>query len=453
MVAKLSDSLPTKAKIQRWRTQPGSKGRKATPMTSTRELLLANLINRRTFGLLVGCCAFLVAILILSQMANEPYHLWDARVRPFTFFWKRLRERRETAVPFCHGMLKKKFDIKNALKYMKNNAKVFIPTANFAQMEKTDCEVFRQASGYAHRPLSEKEARFPLAYSIMMHKDVEQVERLLRAIYMPQNYYCIHVDRKSPSAVHRAMRNIAQCFPNVFIATRLVDVRWGMFSMLQADFNCMKDLLRYDDWRYFINLTGQEFPLVSNPELVKDLKKLNNTNFIPSWRETREEFLLRTKYRWRNNRRTNMKKGKPPYNIVIMKGSLHNFLTRDFVHYVINNAVSLQFLKWLEDTWGPEETFFASLQYNKHLKAPRCHPASPRGPIEFDFRYLVWQRGKNVCAGKWVREVCVAGVGDLHKAMKSNGLFINKLHLSFQPLALDCLEEYHRNLTMRSVLK
>ena len=58
-----------------------------------------------------------------------------------------------------------------------------------------------------------------------MYTDAEQVERLLRAIYRPQNIYCIHVDRKSPSHVHNAMRAIANCFPNVFIASRSVNVR------------------------------------------------------------------------------------------------------------------------------------------------------------------------------------------------------------------------------------
>jgi len=52
-----------------------------------------------------------------------------------------------------------------------------------------------------------------------------QVERLLRAIYMPQNFYCIHVDSKSPRHVHQAAAAIANCFDNVFIASRLESVR------------------------------------------------------------------------------------------------------------------------------------------------------------------------------------------------------------------------------------
>jgi len=52
-----------------------------------------------------------------------------------------------------------------------------------------------------------------------------KVERLLRSIYMPQNVYCIHVDAKSPSHVHQAAAAIANCFDNVFIASRLESVR------------------------------------------------------------------------------------------------------------------------------------------------------------------------------------------------------------------------------------
>jgi len=75
--------------------------------------------------------------------------------------------------------------------------------------------------------LSAEEAEFPLAFSIAMYRDVEQAERLLRAIYQPQNLYCIHVDLKSSLLIHRSMAAIARCFHNVWLATRLDAVKWG----------------------------------------------------------------------------------------------------------------------------------------------------------------------------------------------------------------------------------
>jgi len=52
-----------------------------------------------------------------------------------------------------------------------------------------------------------------------------QVERLLRSIYMPQNVYCLHVDAKSAAHVHQTAAAIANCFDNVFVASRLESVR------------------------------------------------------------------------------------------------------------------------------------------------------------------------------------------------------------------------------------
>ena len=36
--------------------------------------------------------------------------------------------------------------------------------------------------------------QFPLAFNILLYENVEQFERLLRIIYRPQNFYCIHID-------------------------------------------------------------------------------------------------------------------------------------------------------------------------------------------------------------------------------------------------------------------
>ena len=143
----------------------------------------------------------------------------------------------------------------------------------------SNCEHFRRQRGYIMHPLTLEEATYPIAYSILMYKDVEQVERLLRAIYMPQNIYCIHVDLKAANQVHIAMRSIVDCFPNVFISSRLENVQWGHISLVYAEMNCMRDLLRYK-WNYLINLTGQMFPLQTNLQLVQILKLLNGSNDI-----------------------------------------------------------------------------------------------------------------------------------------------------------------------------
>ena len=60
-------------------------------------------------------------------------------------------------------------------------------------------------------------------------------------------------------------------------------------------------------------------------------------------------------------------------------------------------------------------------------------------------RYKNWEFGHSVyvrgCAGKYVRNICVLGIGDLHRAYNDIGLFVNKFNIDFEYLALDCLEE------------
>ena len=143
------------------------------------------------------------------------------------------------------------------------------------------CDQFILDRGYITDYLTELERDFPIAFSLLMYKDAEQTERLLRAIYRPQNFYCIHVDFKSDDSIYSAMQGVASCFENVHVLTTRVDVQWGKFSVLEPELLCMEHLWnRSDAWRYFINLTGQEFPLRTNYELVRILQAYKGANDV-----------------------------------------------------------------------------------------------------------------------------------------------------------------------------
>ncbi|XP_041357750.1 beta-1,3-galactosyl-O-glycosyl-glycoprotein beta-1,6-N-acetylglucosaminyltransferase 4-like [Gigantopelta aegis] len=104
---------------------------------------------------------------------------------------------------------------------------------------------------------------------------------LLKAIYRPQNLYCLHLDTYSGNDIRSAAKSLAACFNNVFLASRSEYVTYGGFSRLRADINCMEDLLsKTQKWKYMINLPRQEYPLKTNIELVKILKIYNGSNDI-----------------------------------------------------------------------------------------------------------------------------------------------------------------------------
>ena len=169
-------------------------------------------------------------------------------------------------------------ELAHAREYMSKNTAINLQNQDYIALTE-DCTKFRKLRGYITTPLSAEEAELPIGFSILMYKDVEQVERLLRAIYMPQNYYCIHVDARAPGSVLLAMKSISSCLSNVFIPPKLEKVYWGHISIIKAESNCVKELLKYS-WKYYINISGQMFPLQTNRNLVKILKMYNGANDI-----------------------------------------------------------------------------------------------------------------------------------------------------------------------------
>jgi len=175
-----------------------------------------------------------------------------------------------------HG---EEFELKKA-DLLYNVSRTILQPEDYITMTK-DCSKFISDRGYITDFLTELERDFPIAFSLLMYKDVEQAERLLRAIYRPQNFYCIHVDAKSDESIYSAVQGVASCFENVHVLATRVDVQWGYFSVLEPELLCMEHLWnRSAAWRYFINLTGQEFPLRTNYELVRILQAYKGANDV-----------------------------------------------------------------------------------------------------------------------------------------------------------------------------
>ena len=242
----------------------------------------------------------------------------------------------------CHGALTNNSDsVRDAV------AKSSLPSWQGFRIHDNDilhqtnsCTDFIRDRSYFMSSLSKLEADFPIAYSIMVFKDVEMVERLLRSVYRPQNYYCIHVDAKlnKDSTFYRAVAAITSCFGNVFLTKESVDVKWGEASVLTPELFCMFDLWKFS-WKYFINLTGQEFPLKTNRELVEILMAMKGANDVEGNHNINLE-----RWKW---------KGDPPHGILPTKGAVHVVVNRHFVDFVLHDYRSQAFMEWLFGTGHP----------------------------------------------------------------------------------------------------
>ncbi|KAK6029940.1 PB1 domain protein [Ostertagia ostertagi] len=126
-----------------------------------------------------------------------------------------------------------------------------------------------------------KERRFPLAYAMLVHKDVVQVMMLLSAIYQPQNQFCVAVDGNADETFWKVMNEISSCYPNILVM-RAKPIKWCSYEIIEAIFR-LCHATRKLIGRLEI-LSGVDAPLKTNLELVRILTALNgsfNTQIAP----------------------------------------------------------------------------------------------------------------------------------------------------------------------------
>lgn len=351
-----------------------------------------------------------------------------------------------------------KSEIKKGIILMANNSysRPIVSDSDYIRIT-DDCDDFISNRGYNDQTLSREELEFPLAYSILLYQDVEQAERLLRAIYKPQNYYCLHVDADSDRTVHQAVEGLAGCFDNIFVVTRKEYIVYAGFTRLQADLNCMSDLLHIGKkWTYFINLPSQEFPIKSNQDIVKILKVYNGANDIEGitgGRTFQNRYKFRFIYKHVANQakpkiyKTSTVKDSPPYNVSVVKGSAYGVFSREFVEFVTENRIARELLDWFRDVYSPDEYYWATLHHNPHIGTPGAYKGKGKPDVKpWLAAYAAWGR-RDPCAGKLIHGVCVFGLGDLQHLVKLPYLFANKFHINYQPLTLSCMEEWFYNRT------
>ncbi|XP_038162391.1 beta-1,3-galactosyl-O-glycosyl-glycoprotein beta-1,6-N-acetylglucosaminyltransferase-like [Cyprinodon tularosa] len=323
--------------------------------------------------------------------------------------------------------------------------------------ETRDCRNYKTRRKYITFPLSKEEEEFPLAYSIVVHHKVQNFERLLRAIYAPQNFYCVHVDNKSQPSIKAAIEGIVSCFPNVFMVSQPVTVVYAAWPRVQADINCMADLYKVSaEWKYFINLCGQDFPLKTNLEMVRVLRSLKGANSMESenmpegkkWRVSNAHEIVNGEIK-----STGKSKSPPPFNLQIKSGNAYIVVTRGYVRSVLKDTRVKTLIEWSKDTYSPDEFLWATIQRMAGVPgSSRPHSKYDQTDINSIARLVKWAYHEGSehsavypeCHGNHVRAVCVYGAGDLQWLLENHHLFANKFDTYSDPIPVYCLEKHLR---------
>ncbi|ESO93349.1 hypothetical protein LOTGIDRAFT_119622, partial [Lottia gigantea] len=308
-----------------------------------------------------------------------------------------------------------------------------------------NCELFRQINGYDNKYITNEELDFPLAFGIRLYDSENQVEQLLRTIYRPHNFYCLHVDKQNSSTkTYQHLKSIAKCFDNVIILSQIRTV-YGSIKLVYADLLCMEKALNSKvNWKYHLNMAGSEMPIKTNLEIVKICKILKGRNDLES-----QPMPARSALRY--SRRFDIsgdipiyigEKSKPfQYELKYRKGCAYGLMSRNFTKFILTNELSKSFLNYLKDTYAPDETYFPSLNFLNN--APGGYNVTLKHS-NFDYisRIVLWQWDKIVCNGTFRHAVCVFNSNALQWLTNRPEVIVNKVLGRYDGIIIDCLEEY-----------
>ena len=322
----------------------------------------------------------------------------------------------------------------------------------FAKYSRNNCN-FVQDDFNNNFYISQDEIDFPIAYEMLIYYQKNrflQALNLLKFIYRPQNMYCLHIDKNSPNWWINGVKNFMNCLPNVFVAKKLIRIHYGTVSILDAHLSCLSELLTVPHkWKYVLTLHSPEIALITNRDIVKNLKGLKGGNIV-----TRGSNASNPKtgnpYKWLMHKRVSP--DSPPGevgplpNFTVYKSaeSINSALTRDFVNYMFTNSKAIALRKRLEYTQSAEEYYFVTLDSlgdapGNRWKLRTAHVNMPQ------FSRRLWAiRKRNGCAEGYIRHtICIVSTRDLPsvKYHMEHGLwFYNKYFIDYDYVVNDCIQ-------------
>lgn len=272
-----------------------------------------------------------------------------------------------------------------------------------------------------------------IAYLILIHRYPKQFFRFFKAIYHPDNYYLIHVDKKASGHLYRDIECFLTDYSNSMLLKR-EEVNWGGFSMVQVELNGIKKLLDlYADWDFCINLSGQDFPLKSQDYIRNFLSVNRNKNFIKIANQAidRPETMYRIE-NYFNESIPNFHKSqiKRPFldNVIPYIGGQWWILTRTCCEFFSYSHEVDKFVDYYRNTFVPDESFFQTVIMNTSLNEMT---------VLDDKRAIIWEPiGDIKLRPKTLTQ------NDKHLLLNGDNLFARKFDENIDSEILEILENY-----------
>jgi len=290
-----------------------------------------------------------------------------------------------------------------------------------------------------------------IAYFILVHRFPEQFKRLFKAIYHPENYYLIHVDKKTSLEIYDDIQGFLANFLNAYILES-ENVVWGGYSMVQTELSGIKYLLDINaEWDFFVNLSGQDFPLKSQDFIRDFLGKNKGNSFIKIANQNtdRPETMNRIENYFAE---TDTGFSGVPYkrayltDVIPYIGGQWMILTRECCEFICNSGEAKKFEDYYLHTLIPDESFFQTVMMNTSFNGKI---------INDDKRAVIWIPDKGIklrsktftesdtksliASGKIKLRPKILVAQDLSFLLASNALFARKFDENIDSNILDIM--------------
>ncbi len=291
-----------------------------------------------------------------------------------------------------------------------------------------------------------------IAYFILVHRYPNQFKRMFQAIYTAKNQYLIHIDKKAGSHLHLQIENFLSLYPNAQIL-KSQNVVWGGYSMVDVELHGIAQLLKTNKkWKYYINLSGQDFPLKSQI----DIQALLDDTESVSYMKVANQVLKRPNTLNRiHNYFTETEKGffGTPIKREYLKkttayiGGQWKILSRDACEFITTSPEVETFRNFYKNTLIPDESFFQTVLKNTSFAGKI---------INDDKRSIIWvpDLGPKLLAKKFTenttKSLVASGkiklrpktftLSDRAYLLKSEAFFARKFDESIDSSILDLLE-------------
>lgn len=273
-----------------------------------------------------------------------------------------------------------------------------------------------------------------IAYVVPVHRDPDQVARMIRRLATPSAQFVVHVDRRADPSVRHGIGAGTEALPVAFVEPHRC--YWGGFGMVRAALKGIRHLVDEGvEYDYAVLLSGQDYPLRTAREIELFFGDAGGNSYLDAFALPRPDgwgprggldrvedwhLIRRRALHVQLPRARTLPAGLKPYG-----GDAWWSLARPMVEYidwfVRENPAATHFF---EHALHPSEVFFQSIV----MSSPLAGTIVPES-----LHYIRWE-------GDAANPVTL-GVADLDAMLGSGMLFARKFDTTRDHEVLDALDE------------